>query len=301
MAHPRGTMSPSRPGPCPGTVQYRRVGVDRDHERYRRARRAARKSSPQSTSRTDLAEAGTHPASRVVNVGVPRPGHAPQCASGTRRTSTRSEPRAHDRHGGDREAHLPADSGCTEPAYLRAGRHAGRADFEAHKIGREDLRGLQLADHRLFVTVCHGWQARDREAPGRRHHAGITGMVASCRARRAMWSPVTGMMPLTRHPEAGIQRSPSQVLGESQCCDPGRHGTPGRVMSSARGEAWGRTVPGRQRASLTGSPGHSPYCVRGTMPGGARGTVRGTASRESQRSRCCQCDSLCHRCSYCAQ
>ena len=33
----------------------------------------------------------------------------------------------------------------------------------------------------------------------------------------------------------------------------------------------------------------------------ARGTGRGTARRESQCSQCCQCDSPCHRCSYCAE
>src|SRR5260370_9313313 len=64
--------------------------------------------------------------------------------------------------------------------------------------------------------------------------------------------PVAGMTPLTRRPQAGIWCSPSQVLGERRCGDPGRvrrraagraaRGQPSPAVGEVGGAVPGTTV-----------------------------------------------------------
>jgi hypothetical protein len=192
------------------------------------------------------------------------------------------------------------------------------------------MRDLQLADHRSFITVCHGRYVSHRGAPGpaalcpgRRHGQ------APCRARRAACSPAR-MMPLTRRPGAGSWRSPSLVLGDGRCCDPGRvrRGTAGRgggragaagpgdvaglgPLRPARGDPRPRAVPGGVLVAVPCPAASAGIADRESLPlssimsvercPAARGAGRGTARRESWRCQCCQCDFPCHRCSLCAQ
>ena len=67
-----------------------------------------------------------------------------------------------------------------------------------------DMRGLQLADHRFFVTVCDGYMQVIVRRQDRAHGARITGMIRIMPGPEGDVISVVGMMPLTRRPKAGI-------------------------------------------------------------------------------------------------